>query len=212
MTVEVIRLEGLTPYAEGLRQQIERRDAVAQGEAAEALFVLEHAPVITLGRNAHEENLLKPRSELANMGIEVIETDRGGDVTYHGPGQLVAYPILSLKARGRAIRGYLRSLEGVLLQTLRAWDLDGELSPGQTGAWVKGAKVAAIGVGLKRWVTYHGVSLNVAPDMAHFETIIPCGIPDRPVTSLAELLSHPPTMDEAAEAFARAFLGDMASP
>lgn len=210
MAVEVIRIKGLTPYAEGLRLQTARRDAVARGEAAEALFLLEHAPVVTLGRNAHEENLLKTRGEYAEMGIEVAEAGRGGDVTYHGPGQLVAYPILDLKARGRAIRGYLRCLERVLLSTVATWGLEGELSPGQTGVWVNGAKVAAIGVGLKRWVTYHGVSLNAAPDMRPFQTIVPCGIADRPVTSLAQLLDPPPTLDETAAAFASAFFRVMA--
>src|SRR5690606_10000873 len=130
------RLPSLMPYAEAYALQRERRDAVERGNAPEAVYLLEHAPVFTLGRNAQAEHLLRSRDELARMGIEVVETDRGGDITYHGPGQLVAYPILRTEARGLGVRGYLRFLEDVLIAQLAGYGLQGERVEGYTGVWV----------------------------------------------------------------------------
>lgn len=204
--IEVIRLPGRVAYPDGLRLQHERQKAVEDGRKGDALFLLEHAPVMTLGRKAHETNLLRPRAELEAMGIAVCETDRGGDVTYHGPGQLVAYPILDLNRWKPAIRGYLRTLEGALIRQLGRYGLEAGRLPGYTGVWVEGAKVAAIGVGIHNWVTCHGVALNVSPDMDHFGLIIPCGIVDKPVTSLARLMHEPPTMSQAMDDFQEEFL------
>lgn len=204
-TIESIRLPGIVPYAEGLACQRERRLAVEAGDAGNALFLLEHEPVLTLGRNFEPQNLLLSEVALAAQGIAVIKADRGGDVTYHGPGQLVAYPILNLREWKPSIRWYLRSLEQVLINQLAEYGLVGERLEGFTGVWVGGAKVAAIGIGVHEWVTYHGIALNVDPDMRAFGLIIPCGIGDKPVTSLRQLLGRAPAMDEVADDFDRAF-------
>lgn len=203
--IEAIRLPGLIRYADALAAQDARRAAVERGEACNALFLLEHAPVITLGRRAHEENLLKSREEFAAMGIDVVEAARGGDVTYHGPGQMVAYPILNLTLWRPAIRWYLRALEEVVIRQLAGYGLAAERVDGFTGVWVGGEKVAAIGVGVHNWVTFHGVALNVAPNMQHFGLIVPCGISDKPVTSLGGLLGEAPPMVRVMDDFERAF-------
>mgnify|MGYP001376874814 CR=1 FL=1 len=203
--IETIHLPGQVRYADAYAAMTERRAAVEAGQAANALFLLEHAPVITLGRNAHASNLLLSEEEYAARGIEVHIADRGGDVTYHGPGQLVAYPVLQLNEWRLSIRGYLRALEEVMIRLLAAYELPGERVDRLTGVWVRGAKVAAIGVGLRHGVTYHGVALNVAPDMEHFSLIVPCGIANKPVTSLAQLVPSPPSLDEIACQFDRSF-------
>ncbi|HPC15374.1 MAG TPA: lipoyl(octanoyl) transferase LipB [Candidatus Hydrogenedentes bacterium] len=204
-TFDIIRLPGYVPYADALRLQYERRAAVEAGQALNAIFLLEHAPVITLGRSAHAENLLLSREELLRRGIAVHDTDRGGDVTYHGPGQMVAYPILNLTIWNLAIWPYLRSLEDVLIRQLTRYGLDAGRMEGLTGVWVNGAKVAAIGIGVHHTVTFHGVALNVNPDMEHFRYIVPCGIGDKPVASLASLLPATPSMDQAMDDFVDAF-------
>lgn len=204
-TIEIIRLPGFVPYEDALRLQYERRAAIETGKSPNALFLLEHAPVITLGRSAHEDNLLLPREELARRGIAVCDADRGGDVTYHGPGQLVAYPILNLTLWNPSIRWYLRTLEEMLIRQLARYGLDAGRMDGLTGVWVHGAKVAAIGVGVHNWVTFHGIALNVNPDMDHFRYIVPCGIGDKPVTSLAALLGVPPPMSRVMDDFVETF-------
>ena len=203
--LEVIRFPKPVAYADGVKAQLERRMAIEQGRATSALLLLEHSPVFTLGRKSSPENLLRPASELAKLGIDVCETDRGGDVTYHGPGQLVAYPILDLNQWKPSVGWYLRSLEEVLMNLLAGYGLQGERLEGLTGVWVDGAKVAAIGIAIHQWVTYHGIALNVAPNMDHWRFIVPCGIPDKPVTSLAQLLKKPPTISQAMEDFTRHF-------
>lgn len=205
--IEVIRPSGLVPYAEGLRLQDERRRAVEAGEQDNALFLLEHPPTITMGRNAHEEHLLHSREQLAALGVEVCEASRGGDVTYHGPGQLVGYPILNLAQWRMSVRWYLRSLEEVLIRQLAGYGLRGERHAGFTGVWVNGAKVAAIGVGVHGWVTFHGIALNVDPDMSHFGLIVPCGIADKPVASLKTLLGVVPPMQQVMDDLEREFMG-----
>ena len=185
-------------YADMLERQHERQRAVEQGVAPNTLFLLEHTPVVTLGRAAHAENLLLSREEYARRGIEIVQTDRGGDVTYHGPGQLVAYPILNLNQWQCSVGWYLRSLEEVVIRVLAHYGLAGERVAGHTGVWVAGAKIAAIGVGIHHWVTCHGLALNVDPDMTHFQYIIPCGIIDKPVTSLRRILGPPTDFTQAA--------------
>lgn len=205
-TIEVLRLPGLTPYAEALDLQRERRRAVEEGRSGNALFVLEHTPVVTLGRNARREHLLWDEDQMRTRGIDLRKTDRGGDVTYHGPGQLVAYPVLNLRAWRLSIRWYLRALEEVLIHVLSHYGLAGERVEGYTGAWVGGAKVAAIGIGVHNWVTFHGIALNVDPDLSHFDCIVPCGIPDKPVTSLRQLLGYAPKMSEVMATIEREFV------
>ena len=209
--IEVIRLPGLVPYAEGLRIQQARRDAVEHREAPETLYLLEHTPVITLGRKWRPENLLRSRDEYVAMGIDVCETDRGGDVTCHGPGQMVAYPILKLDCpnnprRKPSIQWYLRALEEVLIRQLVRYGLEASRCEGLTGVWVGDAKIAAIGIRIHNWTTSHGVALNVNPDMAHFRLIIPCGIADKPLTSLHALLGNDtPSMTTVMDDFEHEF-------
>lgn len=208
-TIEIIRYPAPIPYGEAYKAQIARRNLIEMDEAGEALFMLEHTPVFTLGRKADEDHLLQSRATFEDMGIDVVEVDRGGDVTYHGPGQLVAYPILDLTRRRQSIRWYLRKLEDVIIDFLAGYGLKGERLEGYTGVWVGGAKVAAIGVGIHNWVTFHGIAINIDPDMEHFRLIVPCGIPDKPVTSLKLLLGEAPTMEDASKAleihFSKAF-------
>jgi lipoate-protein ligase B len=138
--------------------------------------------------------LLADEAELAREGIEVHRIRRGGDVTYHGPGQLVAYPILRIDLHGRDVHAYLRSLESVIIRTLKRLGISGRRVDALTGVWVgreNPRKIAAIGVGVKRWVSYHGLALNIQPNMRHFGMIVPCGISDRPITSVSELLGEP---------------------
>jgi lipoyl(octanoyl) transferase len=159
-----------------------RRDAVC-----DTFLFLEHPPVITLGRASEQGNLLAPMSVLAARGIELWETTRGGDVTYHGPGQLVGYGIVDLKAQGRDVGRYLRALEDAVIAFLARHGLVGERHAEYTGVWVGGDKVCAIGVRADHWVTAHGFALNVDSDLSHFDLIVPCGIRGRGVTSLARL-------------------------
>ncbi len=203
--IETIRIEKPVDYATMLTRQRDRHGAVRTGRAPNTLFLLEHEPVITLGRNAHREHVLFDEDELTRRGIALTETDRGGDVTYHGPGQLVAYPILDLRHWRCSVGWYLRTLEEAVIRTLDDYGLKGERVEGLTGVWVDGAKVAAIGVGVRDWVTFHGTAINVDPDMTHFEAIIPCGITNKPVTSLRRLLGNAPPIAEVGEGFEEAF-------
>jgi len=193
------------PYTDIYEAQVGRRIAVEFGDASNALLLLEHTPTITLGRKSSEDHLLRNRETLAQMGIDVIEVDRGGDVTYHGPGQLVAYPILNLNQWQKSVSWYLRSLEDVIINFLTTYGITGERMDGLTGIWVDGAKVAAIGIGIHQWVTYHGISINIDPDMNHWGLIVPCGIPDKPVTSLKALLGEAPSLEEAMDRFESCF-------
>jgi len=193
---------GRAAYAPTLALQ-ERLVREVQATAEERAYVVlvEHdPPVITLGRGAKAGHVTAPPALLDREGIEVHESSRGGDVTYHGPGQLVAYPILRLDRHGRDVHRYLRDLEEVLIRVLARCGVRGERVAGLTGVWVGPEKIAAIGVAVRRWVTYHGVALNVDPNLAHFGLIVPCGIRDRGVTSLARLLGHPVPMADAKRA------------
>lgn len=200
---------GLVPYHRAWQLQrrlVERRKA---GEIPDVLLLLEHPPVFTLGRGARPEHVLWDEAELARRGIERVSVDRGGDVTYHGPGQLVGYPILDLKRRGGDLRRYLRDLEEVLLRALLSFGIEGRREPGYTGVWVGTAKIASIGVKISRFVSSHGFALNVAPALTPFQGIIPCGIRDVTMTSLAHLLGRPPEMarvkQEVGHCFAEVF-------
>ncbi|MDP6380187.1 MAG: lipoyl(octanoyl) transferase LipB [Phycisphaerae bacterium] len=169
----------------------------ADPEQAFIIFVEHTPPVITIGRSASgTANVVASRRCLAEEGVELVETSRGGDVTYHGPGQLVAYPIIRLDLHGRDIHKYLRSLEEVLINVLRGFGISGERAEGMTGVWVGREKVAAIGIAITRWVTYHGVALNVSTDLSHFGLIVPCGLSDRTVTSIEKLLGRQVGLDE----------------
>ncbi len=183
---------GRAPYGPTarLQQRLHTRVREAPDEQAWLVLVEHDPPVITLGRGADEGHVTASRERLRAMGVQVHESGRGGDVTWHGPGQLVAYPILRLDLHGRDVRGYLRDLEEVLIRTLARFGLEGTRAEGMTGAWLGDEKVAAIGVAVRRWVTWHGIALNVADCRDAFDLIVPCGIRDRGVTSLARALGR----------------------
>lgn len=157
-----------------------------RGEIADQLLLVEHPHVVTMGRNGHAANVLASPEVLAATGIEYYETNRGGDVTYHGPGQLVGYPIVHLNEWKRDVHAYVRALEEVIIRTLADFGVTGERVAGATGVWAGGAKVCAIGVHLSRWVSSHGFALNVETDLQYFQYIVPCGL-TKPVTSLRQL-------------------------
>ena len=173
------------------------------GAIEDVLLLLEHDPVITLGRSARRDNLLLSEEELRARGIEVFETGRGGDVTYHGPGQLVGYPILDLSPDRRDVHRYVRDLEEVMIRTCRDYGVEACRVPGLTGTWVGAEKIGAIGVRIARWVTSHGFAFNVATDLAAFGLIVPCGIRDRGITSLQRLLQRPADPAEVMESLTR---------
>ena len=199
---------GRVAYAEALARQTELQAARLAGEAPDTLVLTEHDAVFTVGlRTGAARHLLWDASRLAAEGVAVHDTNRGGDITYHGPGQLVAYPVVSLEAR-RDLHAYLRFLEDVLIATTARRGLAAARRDGLTGIWIGERKLAAIGVSVRRWVTMHGIALNVAPRLGHFGGIVPCGIrPDEgTVTSLAaELGPRCPSLDEVADDFAAEF-------
>lgn len=160
------------------------------GEIPDTLLLLEHPPVITLGRNGHRQHLLSSPETLQEQGIEFVETDRGGDITYHGPGQLMGYPILDLSVIRKDVVWYVRTLEEVLIRAAADFGIRAGRREKLTGVWVDGCKLAAIGVRISRWFTSHGFALNVETDLGSFQHIVPCGITACPVTSLRELLGN----------------------
>ncbi len=174
---------GTVSYSEALRLQRELVARRKAGEIPDQLLLLEHPHVITLGRNARRENVLAGADLLRRAGIEVCETDRGGDVTYHGPGQIIGYPILDLSVWKRDVAAYVRALEEVIIAALAEFGVAAHREKGYTGVWTPGGKIAAIGVHISRWVTSHGFALNVETDLDYFRYIVPCGL-TRPVTSM----------------------------
>lgn len=190
-TVAVRRL-GRIGYAEGLELQNELVEQRRRGEIPDQLLLLEHPPVITLGvkvRNDRSHVIATP-ARLAELGVEIYETGRGGDVTYHGPGQVVGYPILDLRPDRCDVHAYVRDLEEVLIRAARHFGVEAGRVRGLTGIWVGAEKLAAIGVRISRWITSHGFAFNVNTDLSHFNLIVPCGITDRGVTSLQKLLGR----------------------
>jgi lipoyl(octanoyl) transferase len=181
---------GTVAYDDAVAIQERVHAARLAGEVPDVLLFVQHPAVITLGRAARQEHLLVDAASLEARGIQVRETARGGDVTYHGPGQVVGYPILHLDDHGRDVHEYLRGVEEALIRLLAGYSLVGARIPKLTGVWVGNEKVAAIGIGVRRWVTWHGFALNVTTDLDAFGLIVPCGIRERGVTSLARLLGR----------------------
>jgi lipoyl(octanoyl) transferase len=186
--VEWVVADAPVDYPLALRLMQERAAAVARGEAPELVWLVEHPPLYTAGTSAKPADLLEPKR------FPVYAAGRGGEYTYHGPGQRVAYLMLDLKARGRDVRCLVQALEGWIIDTLAGFNIDGELRDGRIGVWVRQpgrvggeSKIAALGVRVSKWVTTHGIALNVAPDLGHFDGIVPCGISDRGVTSFEDL-------------------------
>jgi lipoyl(octanoyl) transferase len=197
---------GPTPYREGLAMQealVHRRatardDAPGSAQATDWLLFPDHPPVLTMGRGGSELSLRVSRESLAARGVELFEVARGGDLTWHGPGQLVGYPIINLERRGRDLHRYLRDLEEVLILALERWGIPAGRVSGRTGVWAGEEKIASLGIAVRRWVGYHGFALNVAPDLRFFELIHPCGLRGSRMTSVAAKLgASAPTLDRA---------------
>lgn len=194
-----VELPGVVGYAEGLRLQRERVFSRKAGTTADTLLLLEHPPVYTLGRNARRENILVPAKKLRSLGAEVFETDRGGDVTFHGPGQLVGYPILDLKQHRRDLAWYMHSLEEVFIRVAQEFGIESGRIADARGVWIGHDKLVAMGVHVSRWVTSHGFAFNVNTDLRYFDWIVPCGLRDKGVTSLEKILGQPAPMEIVTE-------------
>jgi lipoate-protein ligase B len=205
----VVEDAGRVRYAQALVMQQQLVDARKRGEGVDTLLFLEHPHVITMGRNGSEVNVLASSQILERTGIDYFETNRGGDVTYHGPGQLVGYPILDLREWRRDVHAYFNGVEQALIDALALFGIGAERIPerGYEGVWVNGAKVAAIGIHISRWVTSHGFALNIDTDLNYFKYIVPCGL-TKPVTSLRRLgckANRQEVMSAVAASFARVF-------
>ena len=174
-------------YSEALELQRQvARDRISGAIPEDVLLLVEHPAVVTLGRSSKEKNLISSPAFLASKGVELFEVERGGDVTFHGPGQLVGYPIIDLKRHRQDLHWFLRQVEEALIRTLSRYGILGERSTGYTGVWTAGRKIASIGVHARDWVTWHGFALNVVTDLSFFDFIVPCGIQDVEMTSIAK--------------------------
>lgn len=209
-------------YEEALRLQLRLVERLRENAGGEDgfLVLLEHPRVITIGRTGRRQHVLVDDDDLHRRGVALYETNRGGDVTYHGPGQLVAYPVIRLEPHGRDLHGYLRRLEDVVIRTLSGYGIEAARRPSReyrkadgaeapmTGAWVGDRKIASIGIAVTHWIAYHGVALNVATDLRDYDLIHPCGLSQVRMTSLKELMDAPPTVAEVAERFAGCFAAE----
>lgn len=200
--VLVVRRLGRLGYGKALALQQQLHEQRIQGQGQDTLLLVEHAPVITLGRAAKAAHILLSKERLTEAGVDVFETGRGGDVTYHGPGQVVAYPILDLKPERCDVRRYVADLEETMIQVCAEYGIAAGRIQGLNGAWVEDRKIGAVGVRISRWVTMHGLALNVRTDLSAFKMIVPCGISDKSVTSLSAELGHDVPIDEAEEKIA----------
>ena len=206
VTALEVRDLGLIPYAEALALQSDLVVRRRTGDIPDQLLLLQHPHIITLGTASSLSHVLADESRRRDLGIDLVDVGRGGDVTYHGPGQLVAYPILDLKPDRKDVHRYLRDLEAVLVRTLDEIGIRGEPIPDLTGVWVEGRKIAAIGVRVSSgWITSHGFALNVSNDLSFFETIVPCGIPDVSVTSVTQELGRPFDVTDILQTVSEAF-------
>lgn len=201
---------GRIEYGRAFDLQTKLVDRLVTDDAASHgyLLLLEHPPTFTIGRSGSDDSVRVSAEQLAARGAKLLTVNRGGDVTFHGPGQVVAYPIVRLERQGRDVHRYLRELEETIIRTLAQYEVEGHRKPGLTGVWVGEEKVGAIGVAIRRWITYHGISINVDVDLSYFDLIHPCGIRDRGVTSLARILGRQVDPAAVADAFAAEF-GDV---
>ena len=201
----VIRL-GRMGYEEALEYQREvAKQRITGAIPQDVLLLVEHPPVVTLGRSSKQKNLISSPEFLASRGVELFEVERGGDVTFHGPGQLVGYPVFDLKRHKQDLHWYLRSVEEGLIRTLSEYGIPGERSSGYTGVWTKGRKIASIGVHARDWVTWHGFALNVTTDLSYFDLIVPCGIVGVEMTSIARETGLSPDLESVASVAASQF-------
>lgn len=196
---------GRTRYADTWKLQQQVFDLRLAGLVGDVLLLNEHDHVYTIGKGGNDDHLLASEDELKAGGVDVFHIDRGGDITYHGPGQIVGYPILDLNTYGTDIHRYLRSLEEVLIKALKDFGITGEREQGMTGVWVKGEKIAALGVKVSRWITMHGFALNVNTDLSKFGRIIPCGIFHKGVTSMQRLLGEKVSIEDVSRSVCEAF-------
>lgn len=207
---------GRVPYREALDLQLKLLEMRKNGEIEDTLLLLEHPHTVTIGRRGNMGNLLAAEKYLEKAGIHFEVISRGGDVTYHGPGQLVGYPIMDLNEMGRDIHKYLRRLEETIIVSLEDFGMRGRRVKGVTGVWVKRHKIASIGVGVKKWITYHGFALNVNTDLSYFDMMVPCGIENVQMTSIRrwlareEIVDIPEVEESAVKAFTQVF--DITSP
>lgn len=193
-----IEWRGRERYADTWQRQLELHSQRVAGEIPDTLLLVEHDDVITLGRHGEQGNLIAPEAQLAAQGVDLHRIERGGDITYHGPGQLVGYPIVSLRERSLSVHQYVTALEAALINVAAHFGIDAQRTPGLNGVWVGDDKLAAIGVAIRRGVSYHGFALNVSTDLSKFSLIVPCGIVGRGVTSLSKLLARAVTVEEVA--------------
>jgi lipoate-protein ligase B len=191
---KVYRL-GIVDYQKALELQLYLLEKRIKQEIDDVLLLLQHPPTFTIGRNKNAEHLLVDPGELSKKGIHFEVISRGGDITYHGPGQLVGYPILDLNKLNRDVHKYLRNLEEMIILALQDFDIMAVRRKGLAGVWVSGKKIASIGVGIKRWITYHGFALNVNTDLSYFQMIVPCGIEGVSVTSMKEMIGEKEDLD-----------------
>jgi lipoyl(octanoyl) transferase len=198
-------LLGRVGYHEAHALQERLVDARVEGRIGDTLLLLEHPPVLTLGRGAKRENVLFSFDHLRSLGVEVVETGRGGDVTYHGPGQLVGYPIIDLKPDRQDVRKYVSSLEETMIRMAAEHGLEAERVAGLNGAWIGDRKIGAVGVRIRKWVTMHGFAINGTTDLSHFQWIVPCGIQGRGVTSIELETGEVPSYESMAERAANIF-------
>lgn len=203
---------GVVDYEQALSLQRELVALRASGGVGDVLLLLEHEPVLTLGASGGESSLLAPREEIERAGVAICRTDRGGNVTYHGPGQLVGYPIFDLHSRGKDVHLFLRNIEQAIVLALSEFGIRGVTVPDYTGVWVDGDKICSIGIAVRKWITYHGFALNVSPNYDHWRLIHPCGLVDKQVTSIERLTGRNPGMDVVQSAiifgFAQVFAGE----
>jgi lipoyl(octanoyl) transferase len=195
---------GNVAYEDALElQRALARERISGAIPEDMLLLLEHPPVVTLGRSAKARNLVSSADFLASRGVELFEVERGGDVTFHGPGQLVGYPIIDLKRHKVDLHWYLRQVEEALIRTLAAYSIPAERNAGFTGVWTNGRKIASIGVHARDWVTWHGFALNVTTDLSYFDLIIPCGIDGVTMTSIAREIEEAPPSETRSDADSR---------
>lgn len=209
--MEIIDL-GLIPYGEAVEIQLERLEKVTSGEDDGAVYLLEHPKVVTLGRQGGLENLLVDETGLKSRGIDVVQTTRGGNITCHFPGQLVAYPIIRVEKRPGGIRKFFSDLEESVIRTCAAFGVQAQKREGHPGVWLGQRKICSIGIGVRRWVTYHGLALNVEKDLSLFQTITPCGIQGAVPTSISLEAGQDVSVKEAKDVFKREFTEIFANP
>ncbi len=203
--IKVLRF-GIVDYRNAYELQKKLLQEKIEGSNSDYLILLQHNPVITIGRSGNNKNILVPESLLKSRGIELFEIERGGDVTYHGPGQITGYPILDLRNYKKDVHWYIRNLEEVIIRVLGEYGIKGKRVDKYTGVWVGNEKIAAIGVAIKRWITFHGFAFNVCPDLSHFSLINPCGITDKGVTSLEKILGYKVSVEEVEQLIISNFL------